>query len=113
MQTVAQTTNRINSAITRMTAQVADRLASGQTTQDAVDKLHGTLDMDFTEFAKFQELKSASMHGALTPAEAQTIYGYLGNTPEHFNAQPIAVKAVLTQIFGELLGQQMAKRGAA
>jgi methyl coenzyme M reductase gamma subunit len=68
-----------------------------------------TLDMEFTEYARFQELKSSMMGDVLTLEEANTIYGYLGNTVEHFNRQPLEVKIVMTQIFKDLLGIRMGK----
>jgi len=43
------------------------------------------------------------MEGQLTLDEAQSVYSLLGETPDHFNRQPVEVKSVLTQIFGELL----------
>jgi hypothetical protein len=97
------TKNRILLAVENQKANIAKRLADGKVTEAQVESIHKAMDMDFIEFARFQELKSALMGVALTTDEAQTIYGYLGNTPEHFNAQPIEVKVVLTQIFKELL----------
>jgi len=97
--------NRVAVAVDKMRVRIADRIANGITTQEAVDKTHKALDMAFDEYCKFQELKSlASIEGKLSVDEAQLIYNYLGNTPDHFNRQPVEVKAVLTQIFSELLG---------
>ena len=63
-----------------------------------------SLDMEFLEYCRFQELKSlATMNGKLTLDEAQTVYGYLGSVPEHFNSQPIHIKWVLTEVFASLL----------
>ena len=71
-----------------------------------LDELDRNLDMEVGEFCRFQELKSLAMlEGKLTQDEAQSVYALLGNTPEHFNGQPVAVKSVLTQIFGELLAR--------
>lgn len=96
--------NRISAAIRRMDAQIKERIALGMTTKARVAATRKSLDMDLGEFARFQEIKSlASQTGALTPEEAQTVYGLLGNTPEHFNRQSAAVKAVLTQVFRELI----------
>ena len=97
--------NRVTTAIERQSQNIADRLKNGVVTQAQIDNLHKVLDLDFYEYCKFQELKSAGMmESKLTLEEAQTIYGYLGNVPDTFNNQPIAVKTVLTQIYKELLG---------
>ena len=96
--------NRVFDAIQRMEKQIADRLATGQTTKSAIDKLHKTLDMSFDEYCKFQELKSLAVaNEKITLDEGQYIYMMLGNIPDHFNNQPIAVKVVLTKIYEELL----------
>lgn len=79
--------------------------------KDKLEDLRGKLDMALDEYVCFQELKSvASIDGKLTLDEAQLVYTYLGNTPEHFNAQPIEVKVVLTQLFKELLGARIARK---
>ena len=68
-----------------------------------------SLDMSFSEYCRFQELKSVgSMDGTLSLEAAQKVYAYLGNTVEHFNAQPVAVKYVLTELFAKLLANRMA-----
>lgn len=101
--------NRVASAIKRAKAQLEARLASGETTPHDVQRLHGELDMDLGEFCRLQELKSlAQLEGRLTQDEAQTVYGFLGNTPDHFNRQPVEAKTVLTMLFGELLARQTA-----
>ena len=101
--------NRITAAIAKMKTQIAAKVAAGLT-QEKVDATHKALDMDLEEYCKFQELKSAACMDKLTLEESQLIYTYLGETPEHFNKQPVEVKAVLTQIFGELLGSRIAAR---
>lgn len=96
--------NRIANAIAKMKLQIADRIASGQTTQEQVDAARSNLDMGFDEYCKFQELKSLAMcEDKLTLDEAQLIYKYLGDSPDVFNGQLAEVKAVLTQLFKELL----------
>jgi hypothetical protein len=103
--------NRITAAIDKLKKVIPQRIADGQTTQEAVDALHGSLDMGFEEYAKFQELKSlASTTGVLSVAEAMTVYGFLGESIETFNGQPVEVKSVLTQVFKELLGKQLVGR---
>lgn len=66
-------------------------------------ELHKVTDMELDEYCRFQTLKSAAVGSQLTLDEAQTIYGFLGNTPEHFNQQPLAVKWVLTEVYASLL----------
>lgn len=96
--------NRVTAAIQRAKARLEQRLASGETTPEQVKDLQKRLDMNVGEYCRFQELKSlAYMNGRLSLDEAQTIYGFLGETTEHFNGQPVEVKSVLTMIFGELL----------
>ena len=101
--------NRVSAAIGRMRAQIDERIALGMTTKARVEQTRMALDIDFGEFARLQELKSlASMNGTLTPDEAQLVFSLLGSTPAHFNNQDAATKAVLTQLFRELLERQVA-----
>jgi len=96
--------NRVTAAIARQEANIQARTEKGLVDAAALARLDRTMDMELGEFARFQELKSIAMlEGRLTQDEAQAIYGYLGETTEHFNRQPLAVKVVLTQIFSELL----------
>jgi hypothetical protein len=102
--------NRVIAAIERANTRIAERLKTGAVTEERVAELDKGLDMDLAEFARFQELKShAMLEGRLTQDEAQTIYALLGETPDHFNAQPVQVKSVLTQIFGELLEKSVGR----
>jgi hypothetical protein len=92
--------NRIIAGIDRATAAIAAKKLSPEKTAEVSKKM----DMALDEYCRFQTLKSlASTNGKLTLDEAQTVYGYLGNTPEHFNGQPLAVKWVLTEVFASLL----------
>jgi len=96
--------NRVTAAIARQEANIQARTEKGLVDAAALARLDKTMDMELGEFARFQELKSIAMlEGRLTQDEAQAIYGYLGETTEHFNRQPLAVKTVLTQVFSELL----------
>lgn len=100
--------NRVTAAIAKAEARIQSRLAEGIITTEKVNELDRNLDMEAGEFCRFQDLKShAMLEGRLTQEEAQTIYALLGNTPEHFNGQPVAAKSVLTQIFGELLASRI------
>lgn len=100
--------NRVTAAIAKAEARIQSRLAEGIITTEKVNELDRNLDMEVGEFCRFQDLKShAMLEGKLTQDEAQSVYALLGNTPEHFNGQPVAVKSVLTQIFGELLASRI------
>ena len=100
--------NRVTAAIEKAKAQIAKRLEAGIITEDRVAELDKGLNMELGEFCRFQELKSlAHMEGRLTIDEAQSVYALLGNTPEHFNRQPVEVKSVLTKVFGELLASRI------
>jgi hypothetical protein len=99
------TTNRIVNGIARMKGQIEARIAKGLTTAEKVEETRKALDMQWDEYTAFQNLKSiASVSGTLTLDEAMTIYNYLGEAgPDHFNAQPVEVKVILTQVLQELL----------
>lgn len=105
--------NRISVAVERMRLQIIERVESGKTTQAAVDRTCAELDLSFPEFVSFQELKSLAVMDLLSLEEGQVIFGYLGQTPEHFNGQPVHVKATLTQVFGELLAKRIKARKTA
>jgi hypothetical protein len=106
--------NRVLKAIAQRKEIIAGRLASGQVTQEQIDKTHKLLDLELDEYVKFQELKSlASTDGTMTLEEATTVYNYLGTIPETFNQQPVEVKAVLTQIYKELLEKAIIARRRA
>lgn len=105
------TGNRVAIGIAKTKKQIAERLTSGAIDQSIVDNLNKTLDMQLDEYVKFQELKSiASITGKLTLEEANLVYDYLGNTPEHFNKQDVAVKSILTKIYTELLEMSLKSR---
>lgn len=97
-------TNRILAGIERAEKAIADKKLSAA----KIEEMRKTMDMAFDEYCRFQELKSlASTTGRLTLDEAQTVYGFLGNVPEHFNEQPLAVKYTLTSVFQSLLNDQI------
>ena len=100
--------NRIEMGIEKMKHNIENRLKNNLVTKVDLDKLHVTLDMDFEEYVKFQEVKSlAYAEGKLTLDEANTIYNLLGTRLCTYNSQPIAVKAVLNSVFMELMKSQM------
>lgn len=92
--------NRILIGIERAQVQIASKNLSPERLAEISKKM----DMELGEYCRFQTLKSvASQDGRLTLDEAQTIYGFLGNTPQTFNEQPLPVKWVLTEVFASLL----------
>lgn len=99
--------NRISAAIDRMKLQVESK----NLPQTKLDEISKTLDMQLDEYCVFQTEKNiAMMQAKLSLEETQTIYGYLGETLEHFNGQAIHVKAVLTKILTELLDAKIKAR---
>jgi hypothetical protein len=106
--------NRIQAAIQKMADQIQERINLGMTTEARVEATRKSLDMGMEEFVRFQELKSlAVIENKMTLDEGQLLYSLLGETPEHFNKQGAATKAVLTQIFQELLSSRIAASKAA
>lgn len=106
--------NRVTAMIGRQEAELKRRLDANIITQKQVDDAHSQMDMKLDEYVSFQNLKSlASTDGTLTLEEAQTVYGFLGETVETFNGQPLAVKIVLTKLYQELLGKSLRRRGIA
>ena len=100
--------NRVINGIAKFEKVIAEKLDSGSITKDKLADLQKSLDMDFDEYCKFQTTKSlASMDGRLSLDEAQTVYMYLGNTPEHFNNLALAPKYVLTEVWSSLLKSQI------
>ncbi len=106
--------NRVTDKIARTKKIVAERIALNLITPEKVEENRKIADMDMEMYCDFQNRKSiASQDGTLSLEEAQTIYGYLGNTLDHFNAQPFEVKYTLTMIYQELIAKAMRKRGLA
>ena len=111
---MSQTTNRVEAMIAKFSKQIEDRKNQGLVTQQQIDKLNKDLDMPLDLYADFQNRKSVAMlEGLLSADEAQTIYAYLGESPETFNGQNIGVKSVLTKIHQELIEKAMKRRGIA
>lgn len=106
--------NRVTAMIGRQEAELKRRLDANIITREQVDDAHSQMDMKLDEYVSFQNLKSlASTDGTLTLEEAGTVYGFLGETVETFNGQPLAVKIVLTKLYQELLGKSLRRRGIA
>jgi hypothetical protein len=96
--------NRITAAIAAKKLDIDGRITARLTTTAKVKEASKTLDMDVMEHAKFQELKTLAVaNGLLTVEEGQSVYVMLGTTSSVFNRQHVAVKAVLTGLFQELL----------
>jgi hypothetical protein len=102
-------TNRIQAAIAKMRVQIQERIKQGITTEAKVEATRKSIGIDTGEFARFQELKSlAFAMDRLTLDDASLVFQLLGSTPNVFNAQDVATKAVLTRLFQELLQAQLA-----
>jgi hypothetical protein len=102
--------NRILAAIERRKADIASALASGSLSEDRIEALRRALDLDAGEHARFQDLKSlACAKGVLTLEEGLTLFQLLGGTPAIFNARDCATKSVLTAVFRELIGREIAR----
>ena len=100
--------NRIAVSVAEVEQAIEARLATGQVTVAQIADLGKKLDMSNEEYCLFQERKSLASGGKLTLDEAQTVYAYLGQTVDHFNRQPVAVKVTLTKVFTELLVRNVA-----
>jgi hypothetical protein len=95
--------NRIETAIRRTEDMIKEKLKNGLVTQEKLKELHKAIDMPLDEYCQFQTTKSAAMGTNISLEEAQTIYHYLGESPDTFNNQPLAIKVVLTQVWKEML----------
>ncbi len=96
--------NRFVRMVNKTAIEIQDNIDCGRITAERVEEIHRELDMPEDEYVQFQELKSLAVQAELiTLSEAMTIYQYLGQIPETFNQQPIAVKAALSSFFLELL----------
>ena len=106
--------NRVSKQIAAAEVLIERRIREGIVTQQKVDETAKALDMPLDEFVSFQNLKSLAVaDGSLTSDEGQLVYHYLGESPEHLNAQPVEVKAILTKLHAELLGRQIRRRTSA
>ena len=100
--------NRVELAIQKQENRIevvkATAKGEGKTADELLDKLDKDLNVDAGDYVMYQEMKSLAVaDGKLTLEEGMTIYGILGNTPEHFNKQPLAKKVIVTKIISELL----------
>lgn len=96
--------NRVLAGIAKFNEVIAQKLANKEITQEKLDEMSESLNMEMGEYAMFQNQKSlASMDGRLSLEEAQTVYAYLGESPSTFNEQPLGVKYVLTEVWASLL----------
>jgi hypothetical protein len=103
--------NKVIVAIDRAEKMIAENTIKNNLTPAKLNELNKNLDMDISEYVKYQELKNIAMvNNVLTLDETNTIYGYLGNTPEDFNGQSLAVKITLTKLFSELLSMKINKK---
>ena len=96
--------NRITAAIARAQDKVDAAIKAGKD----LSKAEEAATLTFDEHFRFQNLKTDSwLQGKLTQDEAQTLYGFLGNSPQYANDQPLAVRIILTQTFMELLAMKI------
>ena len=104
--------NRIADKVKLMQLQIATRLQQGLTTPEAVATIDVKLNMAMDEYCIFQEVKTLAVaHGVLSQEEGMTIYGYLGESLDTYNNQPIHVKYVLSKLATELLQWKLRLRG--
>lgn len=100
--------NRVARAIAQAQANIARARAAGTISDDEAARANRALTLDLTEYAGFHELKSAAAaSGTLTPEEATTVYALMGTTPQHFNRQPLHVRAALLSLFRELMKREL------
>ncbi len=100
--------NRVTTMIANIERTMKERIEAGFITAEKIEEHRKTLDLELSEYVRFQEMKSiASTDGTLTLDEAQTVYRYLGETPDTFAEQSFAVKYVLTKLFQELLAKRI------
>jgi len=100
--------NRIQVAIDRAKLEIANANANDNLDNSKAEKLNRALDISFEDYVKFQELKSLAVtSNTLSLEEAQQVYGYLGSTPDTFNAQPLEV---LTHLLMELIKKRLFAR---
>ena len=96
--------NRFVRMVNKKAIEIQDKIDSGELAVERIEEIYRDLDMPMKEYTLFQELKSLAVQAELiTLSESMAIYHYLGQIPETFNQQPIAVKAVLSSFFLELL----------
>jgi hypothetical protein len=89
--------NRFSAALTDIEARCA-KLDS-----ESLAKFNTSLDITFDEQFQWQEWKSqAQLRELITLPEAQFLYSHIGQSPETFNTQPVAIKAFITKVIGEL-----------
>jgi hypothetical protein len=105
MSTLTASATRIDAHIAKCRNAIEDKIASGELTEEKLNQFNKSLDIDFSEFTTFQDLKSQAMlSGKLSEDEAMQIYRFLGEGgPGKFNGLELAVKSTLTTIFAELL----------
>lgn len=102
--------NRITAAIEKRRKDIETKVASGEITPAKLDNASKSLVLSDSEHARFQTLKSESIGVSLNIDEAQSLYGYLGESVSVFNAQPLYVRAVLLLVFNELLARRIKGR---
>ena len=99
----------LETLVSETRARIDARIADGLNTPASIADLHETLDMDMSEYVKFQELKTIAVSDkALTLEDGMFIYGILGESgPDAFNRSDIAVKVVFTELFTLLMSRRL------
>ncbi len=104
---VIATGNRVEAAIERYEVRIKALNGVGLDGRKVSDVEAG-MALTFDDFFQYQQLQAlAHATGKLTPDEAQTIYLALGGEGFHGDwpvGTRLAVKLVVTQLMGELLG---------
>jgi hypothetical protein len=96
--------SKIRKAVANAKQMIEAKIESGEISKDQAEAMRGQLDMGLEEYAMFQELKSlARSHRTISLEDAQLVYGYLGETPNTYNKQSLAVKITLMNLFKELM----------
>ena len=88
--------NRIRTAISKMEATLAN------VESDAVARLEKVATLEFDEYCRFQNIKSATAGGKISFDEAQFVYSLLGESLETFKSQSLAARLVLIKVWAEL-----------
>lgn len=75
---------------------------------ERISEMSKKMDMQLDEYVLLQQQKNVAMlNGKFSLEETQTIYGFLGETLEHINAQPLEVKWVMAELLVRLLDEKI------
>lgn len=91
--------NRVEEEIEKTEKWVGEQLAQGVLTQENVDRKSEVSSLDAEEFQFVQDLRQHLSSFGFTEEEIETVYGLVGDNPEHFNGQPAWTKVTLRGMF--------------